>query len=127
MSESTVEPHFEGIIGDIANGSSARKALESRDLSFAAFWKYLDANPLAGEQYARAKDQGLEVHADEVRTISDDVGLTAEEIAKARLQTENRKWLLARLKPSRYGDALNLKHSGTVGVKQLIIKDDDEK
>lgn len=126
MSNSTVEPWFQMILMDIAAGSSTKDALRLRGLSFGAFWDYLDAHTSEADRYARAKDSGLEVLADEIQTIADECLPDPDCTGKARLQIDSRKWLLARLKPSRYGDALNLKHSGSLGVKQLIIKDDDE-
>jgi hypothetical protein len=52
----------------------------------------------------------LEVLADEVLSLADDVA-NAENpvaVAAARLQVDSRKWLLSKLKPKQYGDRLEL-------------------
>jgi len=50
--------------------------------------------------YARARIVGLEARADEIIDIADDCGLTVEEIAKAKLQVDARKWCYARMASS---------------------------
>ena len=81
-------------------------------------------------QYARARDIGLEVMADEILEISDDgsndwmerlgkdgeaIGrqLNGEHVQRSRLRVDTRKWILSKLAPKRYGD--KLQHTGDGG------------
>ena len=75
-------------------------------------------------RYARARDAQLEHWADEIVEISDDGSndwieretksgrvitvLNDEAVQRSRLRADNRKWLLSKLKPERYGDKLEL-------------------
>ena len=66
--------------------------------------------------YARAKELQIEHWADDLLEISDDasndwmqregrVELNIEHIQRSRLRTDNRKWLIAKLRPEKYGDS----------------------
>ena len=74
-------------------------------------------NPEFSEKYARAREIQAEVYADEIIHISDEVKPDAAEVAKARLQTDNRKWIASKLRPKKYGDATMLKHADADGNK----------
>ena len=74
-------------------------------------------------QYARAREQQIEHFADELLAIADDgtndwvesndpnnpgYRLNGENVQRSRLRSDNRKWLLSKLKPEKYGDKLAL-------------------
>ena len=74
--------------------------------------------------YAKAKSQQMEFMADEIIEIADDGkndtyidpdGLTktnTDVIQRSRLRVDTRKWLMAKLKPRKYGDGLALLGGG---------------
>jgi hypothetical protein len=79
-------------------------------------------------RYARARDLQLERWADELVEISDDgrndwmerngeTVVDHEHIQRSKLRSDNRKWLLSKLRPDRYGD--RMEHVGA-GGKDLI-------
>lgn len=68
-----------------------------------------------GEQYARARQVGYALLADEIIEISDDssedliIGergesMNAEFVARSRLRVDSRKWMLSKMLPKVYGD-----------------------
>lgn len=59
------------------------------------------------EQYARARDLGLDAMADEVLDIADNPG---NDVQAARLRFDARRWYLSKLAPKRYGDKRELEH-----------------
>lgn len=63
---------------------------------------------------ACARDEGFDEIATDTMAISDDVKADAAEVAKARLRIETRLKLLAKWDPKRYGDKLDLNHSGEI-------------
>jgi hypothetical protein len=83
------------------------------------------------DQYARAREAGLEVMADELLDISDDgrndfverdLGdgvvtqqLNSEHIQRSKLRVDTRKWLLSKLAPKKYGDKITQEHTGADG------------
>jgi hypothetical protein len=88
-------------------------------------------------RYARARDLLLEHWADESISIADDgsndwmerqrkdgsteIVLNGEHIHRSRLRIDQRKWLLSKLKPERYGDSLKL-----TGDLNLNTKTDEQ-
>ncbi len=82
------------------------------------------------DQYARAREAQAEAIADEILEIADDstndfmerkradgpseTVLNAEHVQRSRLRVDTRKWLLAKLQPKKYGDRLDLRHSGNL-------------
>ncbi len=56
------------------------------------------------ERYKPARQLGYEVWADQVFDVGDEASPSSDSIAKARLQVDSRKWLLAKAWPKIYGD-----------------------
>ncbi len=79
-------------------------------------------------QYARARQIQYERMADEVLTIADSA--TSEDYNPARLQVDTRKWILSKVLPKVYGDAMQLKHADHEGnamhVKVTRVKGREE-
>jgi hypothetical protein len=66
------------------------------------------------EQYARAKEEALDMLAEKILDIADDTShdwvkrngryvVNHENIQRARLRIDSRKWLLSKLAPKKYG------------------------
>jgi hypothetical protein len=64
--------------------------------------------PTSAEHYARARERLLDLKAEELEDIGERAARadTAVEVAGLRLLSDNRKWLLSKLLPKRYGDKL---------------------
>ena len=73
---------------------------------------WLNRYPQFQEQYARAKQQQMEVLADEILEISDANVLDASQVQHAKLRVDTRKWLMSKLLPKKYGDRLDVTSSG---------------
>ncbi len=83
-------------------------------------YRWMEAHPDFREAYARARETGLHVMAEEVISISDDSSADTitdddgkakpdhEWIARARLRVDSRKWLASKLLPKVYGDRQQL-------------------
>jgi hypothetical protein len=59
-----------------------------------------------GDEYVTAKKTQAEYHASRVADISDKVEEGKLDPASARVSSDNRRWLAARLDPSSYGDRI---------------------
>lgn len=128
---------FDAICADIATHGNARRAIREKGASMTAFYAILARDEEAAKRYARAKSLGLDALADEILELSDEsrIGIktkqtaaglleeTGDMVERSKLQVDARKWLLAKLAPTKYGDALNLKHSGQVGHSLTINRD----
>jgi len=94
--------------------------------------------PMLSQRYARAREARAEAMADEIEEISDDgrndwverEGLTVtnhENIQRSRLRVDTRKWLMSKMLPKKYGDKLDVQHSGTVVLEALFQRKDEMK
>jgi hypothetical protein len=75
--------------------------------------------------YTRAREHQADVLADEIIEISDHTeedhtaftGMNV--VQRDKLRIEARKWAAAKLKPRKYGDKIDLAHTGEIAVKQI--------
>lgn len=74
------------------------------------------------EKYARAREVQADIFAEEILQIADDgkndtylkdgkEETNHDVIARSRLRVDSRKWLASKLKPKKYGDSINQKHT----------------
>lgn len=82
-------------------------------------YMWLASNGEFAERYARARENQMEAMADEILTICD----IEEDVNRARLKVDARKWLMARLAPKKYGDRQETTIKGNM---TLTIDPDDE-
>ncbi len=77
--------------------------------------RWIADNSALREQYARAREMQGEIWAHEIIEISDDAPAATEEVAKAKLRVDTRKWLMSRILPKKYGDRVQNEHTGPDG------------
>ena len=89
-------------------------------------WALDDLNGFSNK-YAHAREIQLGVREDEIVDIADDgtndftaralkngeskIGLDREHVERSKLRVETRKWLLTKLRPDRFGDKVETKHT----------------
>jgi hypothetical protein len=113
------------ILAFISHGQSLRKACEAMNVKAPTFLLWVSQNPNLAEQYAHAREIGLEVMAEEILEIADDgsmdvtvdpqtgkVSVDHEAVQRARLRVDTRKWLLSKLHAKKYGDKLDVTTGG---------------
>lgn len=96
--------------------------------------RWIDADSELCEQYVRVKEDQAEFMADEMIDIADATPLMHPitgavdpgSVQHARLRAETRKWLMGKLKPKKYGDKIDLNHSGNIGIESLIAGAGDD-
>jgi hypothetical protein len=107
MAKSTYTPEdAEAVLSLMREGKSLRQACEQSGITKATFLRWVDAVEGLSDQYARARDEMLDVHAEELEDIGDQAvrAESAVQVAGLRLKADNRKWLLSKLAPKKYGD-----------------------
>lgn len=124
MASKNKDDIFDAIIFDIAeNGKSLREALKGKTTSPTFYEMIKDPERLA--RYARACEDRAEKIADEILKIADDGSNKDNTIVQRdRLRIDSRKWLLAKLHPKKYGDKLDVEHSG--GITLHFDSDDKQ-
>lgn len=96
----------------LASGESLRAICESADMpaeSTVRLWAVNDHEGFAA-QYARARDAQAERYAEEIVEIAD----TEKDASIARNRIDARKWTASKLLPKRYGERVELEHSGSI-------------
>lgn len=136
----------EAICMRLANGESLRSICRDDAMpgrTTVTKWIIEDKEGFAN-QYARAKDIGLDEMADEIFDIADDSRndwierqnaktgevyevVNDEAISRARLRVDARKWYLSKLAPKRYGERLELAGDEKNPLRIVTLKDDDAK
>ncbi|MDO4250880.1 MAG: hypothetical protein Q4C68_05150 [Moraxella sp.] len=87
----------------ISLGRSVASVCTDKDMPHrSTIYEWLAKNADFADRYARASEQRADHYFDEMLDIADNA--PTEEIQKAKLQIDTRKWVLARMNPSKYGD-----------------------
>ena len=80
------------------------------------------------DQYARAREIGYTLLADEIIEISDrpsgslvNGGTDTGDVAHRRLQVDSRKWMLSKMLPKVYGEKQQIEHSGTIDTVATLL------
>ena len=108
----------ERILALLMEGRSLKSICDQADMPHRQrVYEWLAANPDFADNYARALDVRADHHFDEMLEIADSPqNLLSDELNAAKLKIEARKWVLGRMAPKKYGDKLDLNHSGGVTV-----------
>lgn len=126
----------ERICSRIAEGYTVRQIARELDCTHGAIFHWVAEDSDFAHQYARAKLAQADRFADELIEISDhggndwlrrenDAGEPIEvpdheHIQRSRLRVDTRKWLMSKFAPKKYGDKLELEHSGEMGFVERL-------
>lgn len=125
-----IEILFKKVLSDIDSGASLRFALKKNGpLSSQTFTKWCDNDERMAKRYARATEKRAEAIFEDILNIADEnlkdtyidsdgIERTDHDvIQRARLRVDARKWVLAKMHPTKYGDKLDV----TSGNKALAV------
>lgn len=120
-----------------ADGESLRSICREEAMpNKATVFRWLNKYKEFGDQYARASEEQAETLADDLIEIADKASqplldfngipltvdgkvvmvVDAASVNHAKLKVDARKWVASKLKPKKYGDAVNLNHSGKIDL-----------
>jgi len=86
----------------LADGQSLRSICRDDDMpNKATVFRWLAADTVFSDQYARARETQADSLADEIIDISDS---TTGDPQRDRLRVDSRKWLAGKMRPKVYGD-----------------------
>lgn len=119
------------ICAKLAEGKSLRSICKAESMPSArTVFAWLRQYPEFSQQYARAKEDCADALAEEMLDIADDgsndwyeqqitEGVVlkkpdTEHINRSRLRVDTRKWIASKLKPKKYGEKLDIAHSGSI-------------
>jgi transposase len=104
-------------------GKSLREACSELGLAPSSVLRWIEADAALVEQYTRVRETLLDMKAEELEEIGQRAATaeTAVEVAGLRLLSDNRKWLLSKLAPKKYGDKLAVGGSDEMpAIKQSL-------
>ncbi|MBZ7920545.1 terminase small subunit protein [Ensifer adhaerens] len=121
------EPTREAILEKLSIGKSLREICSAKGMPSEGTVRGWAVQDVAfATQYARAREVGMEALGDEILQIADsqegDIIKTEDgreivnhdAIQRAKLRVDTRKWLMSKIAPKKYGDRLDLNHSGSI-------------
>lgn len=99
-----------GVFELMCEGNSFRKSCEQMGVPVTTVMNWIDADDALKVQYARARARLIDAQAEELEEIGDRAELaeSAVTVAGLRLKSDNRKWLLSKLAPKKYGDKIEI-------------------
>jgi hypothetical protein len=123
------EEIFDRILVGISNGKTLTSLCEAEDMpGLRTVYDWLEEDAQLSARFARARDAGHDVIAEDCMRIADMTALdtietesgkeipNSEWIARSRLRVETRLKLLAKWNPKKYGDKIETQHTGSVDV-----------
>lgn len=123
------------ICTQLSNGMSLRKICLADDMPEAGtVCRWLTEYDEFSEQYTKAREAQAEMMADQIMDIADEMPLMnpitgavdGASVNHKRLRIDARKWVAAKLLPKKYGDKLDLNHTGKIGIESLIASAGDD-
>jgi hypothetical protein len=119
------------ICARLADGESLRSVCRDEAMpDKASVFRWLREHADFCDQYARAKEESADTHADEILDIADEGSndwmqrndpenpgwvANGEAIQRSRLRVDTRKWIASKLKPKKYGEKVSTEISGPDG------------
>ena len=115
------------VLEGMHGGLSCFKACQAAGVPHSTFIGWVNVDPELADRYTRAREDLIELLANETMAIADQAFEEIEEqavgkdgkpvvlkkkvpvdVQRARLQVDTRKWLLSKLAPKKFGDKLEL-------------------
>ncbi len=116
------------ICARLAKGVSLRTVCLADDMpEMGTIYDWIRLYPEFQHQYAQAKEDSTDAMAEEIMDIADNgtndwmeiekgkgvqILLDREHVERSKLRIDSRKWLLAKMKPKKYGDKIDMTTNG---------------
>lgn len=125
-----IEIMFKKVLKAIGDGASLRSACKLDGTpNVDTFYKWLEKDKSRAERYARATEKRAEAIFEDILSIADEnykdtytdengIERTDHDVVqRSKLRVDARKWILAKMQPTKYGDKLDV----TSGNKALAV------
>jgi len=117
------EEAFDNILKRVIAGEPLRRILKEMRIGINTFYLWCDRSDKYRERYARATDLRAEKIFEEILEIADDstldelvtekgIQFNQEFAARSRIRIDARKWVLGKMRPTKYGDKLDITSDG---------------
>lgn len=118
------------ICSEVASGRSLRSICSDKGMpDKATVFRWLAKHDAFRDQYARAQEDRTAALAEDILEIADEGN--EEDVQRAKLRIDARKWLMSKMAPKRYGDKTEIDHKSSDGsmtpvnvVERVIVRAD---
>lgn len=111
---------FDEICEMLAHGRNLREIERMPEMPSAnAILQWKDNTPDLSAQYARARESGYTLMAEDILAISDEPVIDNDHLTRNRQRVDSRKWLLSKCLPKIYGDKQHVEGKFTVDWAQV--------
>lgn len=120
----------------LSDGESLRSICAEDEMpNKATVFRWLATNAVFSDQYARAREAQADALFDDTLEIADnarndwmerrgedDAGWVAngEHIQRSKLRIDTRKWMAGKLRPKKYGEKIDVEHSGDMTLNITV-------
>ena len=118
----------DAILLALTEGKSLRKAAKSNGIADSTFLLWVSNDKALAEQYAQARETGIEADFERLCELRDESpvagpsgGVDPGWVAWRRLQMDTMRWALSKRAPKKYGEKLDLNHSGGVQIRRVEV------
>lgn len=112
------------LLSRIVEGESLRTICKDESMpAMSTIFKWLAENDEFSEQYTRAKLEQADTNAEDIQQLAKDVVAKKVDPHAARVAIDAYKWTASKLKPKKYGEKLDLEHSGEIITKYKDLDD----
>lgn len=121
----------EKVLAGVASGDGLRATCRNIGLDEATFLHWVRSDDDLAKQYAHARDIGNEVEFEKLQALAEELperterGVDSGWVQWQRLRMDAARWALSKKAPLKYGDRVDHKHSGSVGLQINIDTDDN--
>jgi len=98
-------------------GHTIKSVADALLLTRIDFWHYRNAHPSFTNKFDAARKEGLEDLADDLIGIADDVSM---DVHRAKLKSDNIKWILSKRKPETYGERIDLHVNTNIDITKAL-------
>ena len=120
----------------IRDGTSLREACKKNDIAPSSFIEWTNKDKILAEQYARARDVGVDIEFEKFQEIADNAINNPERdaitgkidpawVSLQKLKADNMKWALSKRHPTKYGDKVDIGHTGGLTIELVQFSDTD--
>lgn len=119
------------ICARLADGESLRSICRDAEMpDLVTVYRWIGKYPEFSQQYARAREDQADTLAEQIIDIADNVendtnedgSVNQDNIQRARLRVDARKWVASKLKPKKYGDRQEIVGDADKPIIVQIIK-----
>jgi hypothetical protein len=107
----------------IAEGKPLIAVCEELHLAYSTVRRWLSNDEQFARAHAQARKDQADTLFDQIITLSDKThqvlpngNIVPRDPQWAKLQTDNRRWVVGKLDPDRFADRVNVNHSGSINV-----------